>query len=142
MLASTDALPLSTDVSDDAVLPCWSDDPDLWFAERPADVEAAKALCVPCPLRAECLAGGGWWFHLRRCAQCGHVGCCDSSPAQHATAHWKATGHPVVQSYEPGEEWFWDYGTEQAGSGPALAPPVSHPADQSAPGPAGAVQRP
>ena len=87
----------------------------------------------------ECDATGSWWVHLRRCAQCGHVGCCDSSPAQHATAHWKATGHPVVQSYEPGEEWFWDYGTEQAGSGPALAPPVSHPADQPAPGPAGAV---
>jgi WhiB family redox-sensing transcriptional regulator len=38
-------------------LPCWTADPDLWFAESPADVEAAKALCVPCPLRAACLAG-------------------------------------------------------------------------------------
>ncbi len=65
MFASTDAPPqslstsmaLTSDVPDDAVLPCWSDDPDLWFAEQPADVEAAKALCVPCPLRAECLAG-------------------------------------------------------------------------------------
>lgn len=61
MFASTDAPPqflsLTSDVPADAVLPCWSGDPDLWFAERPADVEAAKALCVPCPLRAECLAG-------------------------------------------------------------------------------------
>ena len=40
-----------------AVLPCWTADPDLWFAESPADVEAAKALCVPCPLREACLAG-------------------------------------------------------------------------------------
>ena len=41
----------------EAVLPCWTTDPDLWFAESPADVEAAKALCVPCPLREACLAG-------------------------------------------------------------------------------------
>ncbi|WP_046778163.1 UBP-type zinc finger domain-containing protein [Streptomyces yangpuensis] len=89
---------------------------------------------------ADCDAVGGWWFHLRRCAQCGHVGCCDSSPAQHATAHWKSTGHPLVQSFEPGEEWFWDYdGSEMYESGPALAPPGDHPADQPAPGPAGRV---
>jgi hypothetical protein len=88
---------------------------------------------------ADCLDAGGWWFHLRRCAQCGHVGCCDSSPAQHATAHFKQTGHPVVQSFEPGEDWFWNYETEQAAYGPELAPATSHPADQPAPGPAGAV---
>ena len=52
---------------------------------------------------ADCDEAGGWWVHLRRCAHCGHVGCCDSSPAQHATAHCRATGHPIVQSYEPGE---------------------------------------
>ncbi|KJY21913.1 MULTISPECIES: UBP-type zinc finger domain-containing protein [Streptomyces] len=89
---------------------------------------------------ADCDAVGGWWFHLRRCAQCGHVGCCDSSPAQHATAHWKATGHPLVQSFEPGEQWFWDYdGDEMYESGPQLAPPGDHPVDQPAPGPAGRV---
>ncbi|TDC00201.1 hypothetical protein E1267_35320 [Nonomuraea longispora] len=55
----------------------------------------------------ECLAGGGRWVHLRRCLECGHVGCCDSSPAKHATAHFHATGHPVMQSYEPGEQWRW-----------------------------------
>ena len=87
----------------------------------------------------ECLAAGGWWFHLRRCARCGHVGCCDSSPEQHATAHYRQTGHPVVQSFEPGEDWFWDYAAERAGSGPVLAPPHSHPADQPVPGPAGSV---
>ena len=51
----------------------------------------------------ECDAAGGWWLHLRRCAQCGHIGCCDTSPSQHATAHAKATGHPFIRSFEPGE---------------------------------------
>jgi hypothetical protein len=87
----------------------------------------------------ECLDGGGWWFHLRRCAQCGHIGCCDSSPAQHATAHFKATGHPVIQSFEPGEDWYWDYASDQAGTGPTLAAPDSHPFEQTVPGPAGRV---
>ena len=62
----------------------------------------------------ECEASGGWWVHLRRCAQCGHVGCCDSSPAQHATAHFEATGHPVMQSFEPGEDWYWCFEDELA----------------------------
>ncbi|MFD6967007.1 UBP-type zinc finger domain-containing protein [Streptomyces sp. NPDC059949] len=84
----------------------------------------------------ECNEAGGWWFHLRRCAQCGHIGCCDSSPAQHATAHWKSTGHHLVQSFEPGEEWFWDYETNEFyESGPELTPPAGRPADQPAPGP-------
>lgn len=88
----------------------------------------------------ECEAGGGWWFHLRRCAQCGHIGCCDDSPEKHATAHAKATGHPVIQSFEPGENWFWNYdSSEWIESGPTLAAPTSHPADQPAPGPAGRV---
>ncbi|WP_371573935.1 UBP-type zinc finger domain-containing protein [Streptomyces sp. NBC_01314] len=88
----------------------------------------------------ECDAAGGWWFHLRRCAQCGHIGCCDSSPSQHATAHAGAAGHPFVQSYEPGETWLWNYETsEMYESGPDLAPPLSHPADQPVPGPAGRV---
>jgi Zn-finger in ubiquitin-hydrolases and other protein len=90
---------------------------------------------------AECDATGGWWVHLRRCAQCGHVGCCDTSPSQHATAHWKATGHPIVQSFEPGEDWFWNYETSEAFTGPGLAPPARHPVDQTVPGPAGRVPR-
>ena len=55
----------------------------------------------------ECLALGQEWVHLRRCALCGHIGCCDSSPGKHATAHFGDTGHPVVQSFEPGEDWYW-----------------------------------
>jgi hypothetical protein len=88
----------------------------------------------------ECEAQGGWWFHLRRCAQCGHVGCCDSSPNQHASGHAATSGHPVVQSFEPGETWFWDYVREEyVDDGPQLAEPTSHPADQPAPGPRGRV---
>jgi len=88
---------------------------------------------------AECTASGGWWFHLRRCARCGHIGCCDSSPSQHARAHAAATGHAVIRSYEPGEDWFWNYQTEDYAYGPALAPPEHHPLGQPAPGPAGRV---
>ena len=55
----------------------------------------------------ECLQMGGRWVHLRRCTSCGHVGCCDSSPNRHATAHFNSTGHPVMQSFEPGEDWYW-----------------------------------
>ncbi len=87
----------------------------------------------------ECLATGGWWFHLRRCAECGHIGCCDSSPQQHATKHFHSTGHPIIRSFEPGEAWFWNYATESMVRGVHLAPPDSHPDDQPAPGPAGAV---
>ena len=89
----------------------------------------------------ECLASEGWWFHLRRCAHCGHVGCCDSSPSQHASHHAASAGHPIVQSYEPGEDWFWDYAKERQVVGPALAPPRHHPLDQPVPGPMGRVPR-
>jgi hypothetical protein len=88
---------------------------------------------------SECDAAGGWWVHLRRCAQCGHVGCCDSSPAQHATAHFRSTGHPLVRSFEPGESWYWDYGTGTAAEGPELPDPQHRPLDQPVPGPAGRV---
>ena len=61
----------------------------------------------------DCDEHGGWWFHLRRCTQCGHVGCCDSSPAQHASAHARETGHPLIRSAQPGEDWSWCYVDEQ-----------------------------
>lgn len=57
----------------------------------------------------ECLETGGRWVHLRRCAECGHVGCCDSSPNRHATAHFHASTHPLIQSFEPGEDWYYCY---------------------------------
>lgn len=58
---------------------------------------------------AECLALGDVWVHLRQCQTCGHVGCCDASRNRHATAHFAATGHPVIKSVEPGERWLWCY---------------------------------
>ena len=57
----------------------------------------------------DCLASGGQWVHLRICLECGHVGCCDSSPNRHATKHFQATRHPVIKSFEPGEEWGYCY---------------------------------
>lgn len=57
----------------------------------------------------ECLELGDTWVHLRQCLQCGHVGCCDASRNRHATAHFKATGHPLVTSLERGEDWVWCY---------------------------------
>ncbi len=87
----------------------------------------------------ECLASDGWWFHLRRCARCGHIGCCDSSPSQHASHHAVDAGHPVVRSFEPWEEWFYRYTTDEAIDGPELAPPQHHPLDQPVPGPFGRV---
>jgi hypothetical protein len=86
------------------------------------DVKPSGTGCV------ECLASCDWWLHLRRCAKCGHIGCCDTSPNQHATAHFRKTGH---RDYETGDYL----------SGPELAPPRSHPDDQPVPGPQGCVPR-
>ncbi|MGW4057753.1 UBP-type zinc finger domain-containing protein [Amycolatopsis sp. NPDC004747] len=88
----------------------------------------------------ECEVTQSWWFHLRRCAPCGHVGCCDSSPGQHAGRHAAEFGHRFVRSFEPGEEWFWDYRIQvMYERGPELTGPAHHPAGQPAPGPAGRV---
>jgi uncharacterized UBP type Zn finger protein len=57
----------------------------------------------------DCLKTGDRWVHLRVCMTCGHVGCCDSSPNRHATAHVAESGHPIVRSAEPGEQWLWCY---------------------------------
>jgi len=91
--------------------------------------------CVDC----DAAEPAGWWVHLRRCAECGHVGCCDTSPGQHATAHARSTGHRYIQSFEPGEDWFYDYDTQVMLQGPALVAPTSHPDDQPTPGPSGRV---
>jgi len=67
------------------------------------DVKPSAAGCE------ECLALGDRWVHLRMCLTCGHVGCCDSSKNRHATKHFRSTGHPIMQSIEPGESWTWCY---------------------------------
>ena len=65
-------------------------------------VERAKPRTNGCE---ECLESGDSWVHLRLCETCGHVGCCDSSKNKHSTAHFHATNHPVITSFEPGENW-------------------------------------
>ena len=57
----------------------------------------------------ECLKTGARWVHLRLCLTCGEVNCCDSSPNRHATKHFHASGHPLIQSAQPGEDWVWCY---------------------------------
>ena len=72
----------------------------------------------------DCLAVGDSWVHLRVCMSCGHVGCCDSSRNRHATAHYNASDHAVIQSYERGEDWWWCYVDELAftvDNGPSFA---------------------
>jgi CPA1 family monovalent cation:H+ antiporter len=62
-----------------------------------------------------CLEEGTPWVHLRMCASCGNVGCCDSSPRHHAMRHFEETGHPVMRSAEPDEDWRWCYVDEVTG---------------------------
>jgi Zn-finger in ubiquitin-hydrolases and other protein len=115
------------------MLPGMAPESDSEASEIDPSVPPSGTGCV------ECLGSQGWWVHLRRCATCGHIGCCDTSPSQHATAHNAATGHPVIQSFEPGEDWFYDFRTGDVFYGPELAAPDSHPREQPVPGPAGAV---
>jgi uncharacterized UBP type Zn finger protein len=57
----------------------------------------------------DCLKTGDGWVHLRLCKICGHVGCCDNSKNKHATRHFHSTQHPIIKSFEPGEEWGYCY---------------------------------
>ncbi len=72
-----------------------------------------KHIHRPLPGCEDCLKIGGEWVHLRVCLTCGHVGCCDSSPHRHATAHNHATKHPVIGSGEVGETWAYCYADDQ-----------------------------
>ena len=82
------------------------------------DLKDVTAADFPSPRTSgceECLSAGTRWVQLRECRECGHVGCCDSSPGKHATAHFKATKHPVMRSIEPGAAWTWCYVHEVQG---------------------------
>lgn len=68
----------------------------------------------------DCLAIGSPWLHLRICLECGYVGCCDDSPHRHATAHAHASGHVLIRSLEPGDEWSWCFVDEVAMVIPAV----------------------
>jgi uncharacterized UBP type Zn finger protein len=86
------------------------------MAETCSHLDQIAVTQLPEPIAGceECLQMGARWLHLRMCAVCGHIGCCDSSPNRHATAHVNATGHPVIRSAERGEDWFWCYPDEVA----------------------------
>lgn len=74
-----------------------------------------------------CLRTGDSWVHLRICMTCGHVGCCDSSPNRHATAHWNEhPDHPLIRSFEPGEDWWWCYPDELVFRVPGAEPAPSY----------------
>jgi hypothetical protein len=76
----------------------------------------------------DCLAKGRHdWVHLRVCQECGHVGCCDNSPGRHATGHFRAIAHPLIRSFEPGEEWYWCYVDDLAFELEGAPPAPSHP---------------
>lgn len=74
------------------------------ITELPAQVEGCE----------DCLKTGDPWLHLRICLSCGHVGCCDDSPNRHATAHAGESGHALIRSIEPGEDWSWCFLDEVA----------------------------
>ena len=83
-----------------------------WFLRRAAPCEHLTLVRPGHPGASgceACLATGDTWVHLRMCLTCGHVGCCDASNNKHATKHFRASGHPVIRSYEPGEAWRWCY---------------------------------
>ena len=69
----------------------------------------------------ECLKEKTTWVALRECRECGHEGCCDSSPSKHATRHYTETKHPVMRSVMPGDVWDWCYVHEQTGTLEAAA---------------------
>lgn len=73
-------------------------------------------------------SGSSSWVELRICMKCGHVGCCDSSPGQHATGHWHDNpDHPLMRSYEPGGNWWWCYPEELFFDVEGAPPAPSHP---------------
>jgi hypothetical protein len=79
------------------------------MAERCEHTGTIRAVTPSARGCEECLAIGSPWVHLRLCRDCGHVGCCDDSPHPHATAHFHATQHPIIEGYDPPEGWGWCY---------------------------------
>ena len=77
------------------------------MSRRCEHVEAVGSVTPSASGCEDCLRDGDTWVHLRLCMSCGHVGCCDSSPNRHATAHHDQSGHPLIRSFEPGEDWWW-----------------------------------
>ena len=96
--------------------------PDICSHLGQVDAEATPSS----PGCEDCLRDGDRWVHLRMCRVCGHVGCCDSSPNKHASAHYATSEHPLMSSYEPGEDWWWCFADDFAFLATDL-PTYSHP---------------
>jgi uncharacterized UBP type Zn finger protein len=109
------------------------------MAKQCSHIDEIKNPPATGPGCVECLASDGWWVHLRRCLTCGHIGCCDSSPNKHASSHAKTTQHPLIQSYEPEEDWLWCYIDELMFELEGMKDSPSHPPGWS-PGPPGKVK--
>jgi uncharacterized UBP type Zn finger protein len=97
-------------------------DPACTHLDTLTDAEPSSPGCEDCVA-----AGERSWVHLRMCRACGHVGCCNNSPGLHATAHFQETGHPLIQSYEPGQEWLWCYVDKKYVDSVDTGPSPSHP---------------
>ena len=69
--------------------------------------EADVRVDAPLDICPACVEIGSDWEHLRQCLTCGRTGCCDLSPNRHATAHFRETGHPMIRSAQPDEDWRW-----------------------------------
>ena len=83
------------------------------MAEQCTHLDTAQPVTPSSEGCEDCLRTGGRWVHLRLRMRCGHVGCCDSSPNRHATAHARAhADHPQIRSYEPSENWWLCYPDE------------------------------
>jgi uncharacterized UBP type Zn finger protein len=82
------------------------------MSENCTHLDQARVLQTDKTHCEDCMKRGDSWVHLRLCLTCGYVGCCDSSPNRHASRHFLATGHPLVRSIEPGENWIWCYRDE------------------------------
>jgi uncharacterized UBP type Zn finger protein len=79
-------------------------------AQRCSHVDQVRDVAPNTPKGCEeCLALGMQWVHLRLCQECGHVGCCDQSQGKHATRHFHSSHHPIMKSFQPGEDWSWCY---------------------------------
>ena len=79
------------------------------MAKKCGHIDQAREITPRTDGCEECLRTGDEWVHLRLCLYCGHVGCCDDSKNKHATAHFKSTSHPIIESLEPDEGWRWCY---------------------------------
>ncbi len=81
------------------------------MADACSHLDTVTVVDLPSPVEGceECLELGMQWAHLRMCQSCGHIGCCDDSPGRHATAHHADSGHPIIRSAQPGEDWSFCY---------------------------------